>query len=164
MDKQSLIIILGIVAVITLPFLVITLIRKRKDAIFMKHFTDLAHKKELNISRREFWDHNYAIAIDNNSKKIIYANRLKNGEAASIIDLAEVENCRKVIINKTQKNLNGNDPLTDRLELVFTFRKPEFPEKVLVFYENPEFMPNADECSHLENWHQIINSNLEHAK
>lgn len=163
MDKQSLIIILGIVVAIALPFLIISLIKKRNDAIFMRHFTDLAHSEKLNISKREFWDHNYAIAIDNNSKKIIYANRLKDGEAGTIIDLAEIENCRKVIINKTQKNLNGNDPLTDRLELVFTFRKPELPEKVLVFYENPEFMPNAEECSHLENWHQIINSNLKQA-
>jgi hypothetical protein len=160
MDKQSAIIILGIVVALALPFLIISFFKKRKDIKIMKHFTGLAIKEKLNISKREFWDHNYAIAIDNTSNKILYANRLNDGASGTIIDLNEVENCRKVIINKTQKNLNGNDPLTDRLELVFTFRKTELPEKVLVFYENPEFMPDAEECSHLENWYQIINSNL----
>ena len=160
MDTQSSIIILGIVIAITLPFLIISFIKKRKDIKFLNHFTSLAHKEKIIISKRDFWDHNYAIAIDNNSKKMIYSNRLKDEASGTIIDLNEVENCRKIIINKTQKNQNGNNHLTDRLELVFTFRNPELPEKVLEFYENPEFMPNPEECSHLDNWYQIINSNL----
>jgi hypothetical protein len=160
MDKLSTIIVLGIIVAITLPFLIMSFIKKQKDIKFLKHFMSLAHKEKINISRREFWNHNYAIAIDNNSKKMIYANRLKDQASGTIIDLNGVENCRKVIVNKTQKNQNGNNPLSDRMELVFTFRNPELPEKVLEFYENSEFMPNSEECSHLENWHQIINSNL----
>jgi hypothetical protein len=160
MDKQSLFLILAIVAAITLPFVIISFLKKRKDIIIMKHFTGLANKEKLNITKREFWDHNYAIAIDNTSNKILYTNRLKDGASGTIIDLNEVENCRKVIINKTQNNQNGNSLLTDRLELLFTFRNPELSEKALVFYENPEFMPNPEECSHLDNWHQIINASL----
>src|SRR5665647_1360035 len=120
MDTQSSIIILGIVIAITLPFLIISFIKKRKDIKFLNHFTSLAHKEKIIISKRDFWDHNYAIAIDNNSKKMIYSNRLKDEASGTIIDLNEVENCRKIIINKTQKNQNGNNHLTDRLELVFT--------------------------------------------
>jgi hypothetical protein len=160
MDTQSAIIILGIVVAITLPFLIIYLNKKRKDIKFLKHFTSLAHKEKIFISEKEFWDHNYAIAIDNTSKKILYANRLKNGTSETIIDLAEVEKCRIVTINKTQKNQNGKNPLTDRLELVFTFRSAEKPEQILEFYENPEFMPNAEEYAHIEKWYQIINSSL----
>lgn len=164
MDTHSTIIILGIIVAIAIPFLIISFIKKRKDTKFLKHFTALAHKEKIIISEREFWNHSYAIARDNSSKKILYANRLKDGASGTIIELAEVEKCRIVVINKSQKNQNGKNPLTDRLELVFTFRNTEKPEQVLEFYENPEFMPNAEECSHLEKWYQIINSKLNEIK
>jgi hypothetical protein len=160
MDKESTVIILVITLAIGLPFLLIYLAKKRKDIKFLKHFTGIAHKNMIIISDREFWDHTYAIAIDNTSKKILYANRLKDGASETVIDLAEVEKCRIVTVNKTLKNQNGKNPLTDRLELVFTFRDPRKPVQVLEFYNNPEFMPNAQEFAHIEKWNQIINSNL----
>jgi len=160
MDKAATIIMSGIFAAIILPFFIIYLIKKRKDIKFLNHFSNLAHKEKITISEKEFWDHTYAIAIDYSSKKILFANRLKNGASGTIIDLNEVEKCRIISINKTQKNLNGNDPRTDRLELVFTFRNTEKPEQSLEFYENPEFMPNAEEYAHAEKWNQIINSSL----
>jgi hypothetical protein len=160
MDKSATIIMLGLVVIITLPFLIIYIIKKRKDIKFLSHFTNLAQKEKIMISQKEFWNHSYAIGIDNNSKKIIYANRLKDETTGTIIDLADIEKCRIVTINNSIKNQNGKNPKTDRLELVFTYRNPAIPEKALNFYENAEFMPNADECSHIENWYRIINSNL----
>jgi hypothetical protein len=160
MDKQATIIMFGIIAAILLPFFIMYLIKKRKDIKFLKHFSDLAHNEKITISEKEFWDHTYAIAIDNTSKKILYTNRLKDGASGTIIDLTEVEKCRIISINKTQKSQNGKDPLADRLELVFTFRNTGKPEQSLEFYENPEFMPNAEEYAHAEKWNQIINSSL----
>ena len=52
----------------------------------------------------------------------------------------------------------------DRLELVFTFRKSDLPEKVLEFYDSKEFMPTDKDHSLIENWLQIINSNLKSSK
>jgi hypothetical protein len=164
MDKEATIIILGIVAVITLPFLIFYVIKKRKEIKFLKHFKSLAQKEKLIISHKEFWDHSYAIAIDNKLKKLIYAKRMEGETAGTIIDLSEVEKCRIVRTNKTQPSLNGKDPLTDRLEMIFTFRNSEIPEKVLEFYENSDFMPNAADSFHIEKWFNIINSNLKDTK
>jgi len=164
MDKEATIIILGIVAVIILPFLLFYFFKKRKEIKFMKHFRILAQQEKLIISQKEFWDHRYAIAIDTNMKKIIYAKRLGDETAGTIIDLADVEKCRIVSTDKTQKSQNGKDPLTDRLELVLTFRNSDIPEKVLEFYENTEFMPNAEDRFHIEKWYNIISSNLKEIK
>jgi hypothetical protein len=160
MDKEVTIIMLGIIAVIILPFLLFYFFKKRREIKFLKHFRNLAQQEKLIISQKEFWDHSYAIAIDTNLNKIIYAKRLRDETAGTIIDLADVEKCRIVSTDKTQKSLNGKDPQTDRLDLVFTFRNSDMPEKVLEFYENTEFMPNTEDRFNIEKWYNIINSNL----
>jgi hypothetical protein len=160
MDKEATIIMLGIVAVIILPFLLFYFFKKRREIKFLKHFRNLAQQEKLIISQKEFWDHSYAIAIDTNINKIIYAKRLRDETAGTIIDLADVEKCRIVRTDKTQKSQNGKDPQTDRLDLVFTFRNSDMPEKVLEFYENTEFMPNTEDRFNIEKWYSIINSNL----
>lgn len=160
MDKASTIIMVGIIAATILPFLIMYLIKKGKDTKFLKHFTNLAHREKVNISQRELWDHKYVIGIDKVSKKIIYANKLQDEIEEAVIDLNEVEKCRVVTINKANKGQNGKNHVSDRLELVFTFRNAEKAEKILKFYENAEFMPNSDECSHVENWYNIIRANL----
>jgi hypothetical protein len=160
MDKEATIIMLGISAVIILPFLLFNFFKKRKEIKFLKHFRILAQREKLIISQKEFWDHCYAIAIDTNLNKIIYAKRLRDETAETIIDLADIEKCRIVSTDKTQKSQNGKNPVTDRLELVFTFRNSDKPEEVLEFYENTEFMPNAEDRFHIEKWYNIINTNL----
>ena len=159
MDKASTLIMLGIIAITILPFLLFFLFKKNKDIKFLKHFSDFAHKEKILITEKQFWDHKFVIGIDTDSKKIIYANRLNGSVEEAVIDLAKVERCRIVTINKANK-VNGKNPATDRLELVFTFRNSETPEKILTFYEHAEFMPNADECLIAENWYQLISSNL----
>jgi hypothetical protein len=164
MDKASTIIMLGIIVATILPFFIFYIIKKGKDGKFLKHFIDLAQKEKISISQREFWDHKFVIGIDTDSKKIIYANKLQNEVEEAVIDLTEVEKCRVVTINKANKSQNGKNPTSDRLELVFTYRNAEKPEKSLKFYENDEFMPNAAECSHVENWYNIISAKLKEAR
>lgn len=159
MDKSSTIIMLGIIAATIIPFLIFYLIKKSKDIKFLKHFSDLAQKEKILITQREFWDHKYVVGIDSTSNKIIYANCLNLEIEKAVIDLNTVEKCRIVTINKANK-INGKYPLTDRLELVFTFRNSDTPEKSLKFYENAEFLPSPDEYYHIEKWFKIVSSNL----
>ena len=141
MDKGATLIILGIVVIIVLPFIFHSLYKKLKDMKFLKYFTSLA-------------------GIDNNSKKILYTNKRREKAEEILIDLAEVENCRIASVNKTLKGQSGNSSKSDRLELVFAFSKSGMPEQSLEFYDSTEFMPTDKENSIIENWMNIINSNL----
>jgi hypothetical protein len=160
MDTGALIIILAITAAIILPFFIMYLFKKRKYMKFENEFIELAQKEGIILSQKEIWNHRYAIGLDNNSKKIIYTNKKKENVESSVIDLTEVSKCNILSVNKTVKNQNGKSALTDRLELVFTFRNPLSPAKNLEFYESSEFMPNEEERAHIEKWLQIVNSNI----
>jgi len=160
MDKGATLIILGIVVIIVLPFIFHSLYKKLKDMKFLKYFTSLAEKEKIVISQKELWNKYYIIGIDNNSKKILYTNKRREKAEEILIDLAEVENCRIASVNKTLKGQSGNSSKSDRLELVFTFSKSGMPEQSLEFYDSTEFMPTDKENSIIENWMNIINSNL----
>lgn len=155
---------MAITAVIVLPFLIVYLNKKSKYRKFENDFMNLAGKENITFSQKEIWNHRYAIGIDSNLKKIIYANKQKEKVEGILIDLAEVEKCRTISINKTVKNQYGKNALTDRLELIFTFNNPQIPEKVLEFYESADFMPNDEEHAHIDKWLQIVNSILKDNK
>jgi hypothetical protein len=163
-DSGAAIIVLGIVALIALPFIFNNLYKKKRDLKFLKEFKSLAEKEKIVISQKELWNNCYAIGIDNNSRKILYINKRKDKVEDILIDLSEVEKCRIANINKTVKNQAGKSSISDRLELVFTFRKSDIPEKVLEFYDSKEFMPIDKDISIIENWLQVINSNLKNIK
>jgi len=160
MDTGSAIIVLVIVALIALPFIFHNLYKKMKDMKFLKNFISLAEKEKIVISQKELWNNCYIIGIDKSSKKLLYTNKRKEIVEEILIDLSEVEKCRIANINRTLKGQSGSSNISDRLELVFTFRKSDIPEKSLEFYDSTEFMPTDKENSIIENWLQIVNSNL----
>lgn len=164
MDKGSAIIVLVIVALIVLPFIFHNMYKKMKDMKFLRDFRNLAEKEKIVITQKELWNNCYAIGIDNDSKKIIYAIKQKEKVEGTLIDLSEVEKCRIANINRTTKSQDGKNNISDRLELIFTFRKSDIPEMVLEFYNSKEFMPTDKELSLIENWLQIINTNLKSSK
>jgi hypothetical protein len=160
MDTGATIIVLGIVALVTLPFLFNNLYKKYKNQKFMKEFIRLSEKENIKISQKELWNNCYIIGIDNNSKKIFYTIKRYNNVETSLIDLAKVESCRISKIYGTLKAQSGNKKMEDKLELVFVFRNSDIPEKALEFYKSTEFMPNENDVALIENWSRIINSNL----
>ncbi|HEY5469445.1 MAG TPA: FeoB-associated Cys-rich membrane protein [Bacteroidales bacterium] len=160
MDKGSAIIVLGIVALIVLPFILYSLYKKQKNMKFLKNFMSFAEKEKIKISQKELWNNNYIIGIDNNLKKIIYTNKQNEKEERKIIDLSLVKECRIVNINRTVKAQDGKENISDRLELNFTFYNNSTREESLEFYNSKDFMPTADDQSRIENWLNIVNASL----
>jgi hypothetical protein len=151
---------LGLAAMIVLPFLLHHLYKKNKELKFFKKFKALAEREKMVISQEEMWKEGYMIGIDNSSKKLLYINKLKDEEQKVLIDLSEVEACRIANISRNVKTEDGNKTVIDRLDLVFSFRNQDMPEKVLEFYDSNEFMTPDGEFPLIEKWQKIINSNL----
>jgi hypothetical protein len=164
MDLTAIISSIALVALITIPFIIHHLRRKKKENKFLMEVISLTGNKNVKISHKEFWRDGYAICMDDNSRKIVYRNSHKEKGENAIIDLSEVEKCR--IVNKSRKvnNPTGNNIITDRLELVFTFRRADLPEKVLEFYDSSVFLTADGELPLIEKWLGIVNSNMEPLK
>jgi len=163
-DKNSALIVLGIVALIALPFIIHSFIKKNRAKKFLTDFLHLAEQENLKIHENEVWNHNYAIGIDNSSRKLFYVRKVDDNLEKTLIDLSLVEKCRIANLNRTSKSQDGNSKISDRLELIFSFRNRSTPEKILEFYDSTEFMPTSDDMYQVENWLNKVNSALEKVK
>jgi hypothetical protein len=161
MDKESTIIAIGIIVATILPFIILKLIRKMKKVKFIKNFTKLAEREKLIFSQDEILNICCAIGIDSDAKKLLYLNSRGGVDNVALIDLSEVYKCRIVTTDRHLKSVNDSSDQANKLELVLTFSNSKRSEKFLEFYNNAEFLPNTDEISQIENWLNIVNSNLQ---
>jgi hypothetical protein len=159
MEIKSTIILLGIIASVIIPFILYSVLKRMKRKQFRNAFLSRAEKEKIRLSQKELWGNRYAIGIDTETKNLIHLIRRDENEEISVIDCSEVMTCRIVHTEKIEDNLSGNNNHINRLDLVFTFKGASMPEKVLEFYNNPEFMPSADDHSHIERWLNIVNEN-----
>jgi hypothetical protein len=160
MDKGSTLIALVLVILTALPFIVLKINKKMKKMKFYKDFVKLSEKEKVTLSHKELWNNCYAVGIDTDSKKLLYFNIHEDKENGTLIDLFEVEKCRIVNTDRHIKSQNNKGNQANRLDLVFTYMNPNIAERSLEFYKNSEFMPNTEEYAQIENWLNIINSNL----
>jgi hypothetical protein len=150
----------GLIALIVVPVYIHHLFKTQKERKFLEHFKNLAEREKLEISQSEMWKDKYLIGLDNKANKILYINKLKEKIQEYIIDLQRVEHCRIANISRSVKTADGSRNVTDRLELVFTYRAPEVPKTVLEFYDSEVFLTSDEEHPLIENWSRIINARL----
>lgn len=80
-------------------------------------------------------------------------------ERASI-NLSEVVQCRINAVSRNARTKSGSIAVVEKLDLVFTFNRPDKNEKALQFYDSSEFMGLDNERVLIEKWLGIIRSNL----
>jgi hypothetical protein len=164
MDKASTILGLSLVVLTALPFIIYNVYKKIRKRKFLKDFNDMAEKAKLTFSQKELLHNCYAIGIDSVSKKLFYLNKQVDREVGTLIDLSEVEKCRVVTTDRHIKSQYSNNDHTNRIELVLTYTNTTKPENVLELYKNTEFMPTTDDFAQIENWLNMINSNLKNSQ
>jgi hypothetical protein len=160
MDTTEIITGIALIGIIIIPFFLHHLKKKKKEAKFLNDLLSLAKNEDSIISQKDFWRECYAIGIDENSKKLLYINKIKDKEQKTAIDLSEVERCSIVNASRSVKIPKGNLTVLDRIDLVFTFNRADLSEKTLEFYDSTTFMTPDGEIPLVEKWMAIINSNL----
>jgi hypothetical protein len=154
----------GLMALIVVPVYIHHLYKKQKERKFLMHFKNLAEREKLEITQNKMWKDKYLIGLDDKANKIIYLNKIKEKIQEYIIDLHSVDNCRIASQNRNVKTADGTRNVTDRLELVFTYRAPDAPQTVLEFYDSEVFLTSDEEHPLIENWLRIINSRLKNTR
>lgn len=157
MDLASIIIGLICCALFVVPVIYINSVQKNKSRKLLANFVDLAAQQQLIMSQHDLWKHCYAIGIDNKANKLFYLQKTADTEQKILINLAEVEACHVVNVNR---NVNNNKVI-DRLELLLSFRNTKLPKKILEFYNADNNMALNDELRLVEKWNTIINQHVE---
>jgi hypothetical protein len=160
MDIRATIIFLIIAGVIALPFIFYSLIQKFKRDRFIKQFTQLTRSEGFEISMKELWGKDYAIAIDGQSKRLIYTRRSGKNLIYKTIDLIKMEKCRIMKTDIMVEGINGQRPESNKLDLILIPKISSDPEVILEFYNNASFMPSQEHHGQIEKWMQIVRDHI----
>lgn len=145
MDTVSIIIGLGFLAIFVLPFLFVRMANNKREKAFLERFLTLSKAKGATISESDLWNRNYAIGIDQQNKKLVYLQVIKEEEKVIDLDLSKVGSAKILRINKITAN---NDEVIDRLELVVETNV----HCVLEFYNSESSNGLTDELKLIEKW------------
>lgn len=157
MDIASIVIGILFLLAFTLPFFFLNRSQKSNHKVLAQVFSQAAAKHGLNIPSPEFWGRVYAIGLDETANKLLYLKHKEGSEQEALIDLAEVEKCKVENHSRTVKNHNVSTKMTDRMELVFSFKEGHKHNKALEFYHMEESLTVADELQIAEKWARRLN-------
>lgn len=157
LDLPTLLIGVGMVALIILPILYFHLDQKKKRAAFLQLFKLRAQQQQVQAEQCDMWSNYCAIGLDTQSKKLFYLRKNGEQEQQLAINLADVEHCT---VNNLKRMHNG-DQIIDRLELCFALRAPKGPVAIIEFYSKDESMTLNGELQLIEKWKTLINANVE---
>lgn len=145
MDTVSIIIGLGFLAIFTLPFLFVRIANNKRERAFLERFLTLAKAEGATISESELWGRNYAIGIDQQTKKLVYLRVVKGEEKVIDLDLAKVVSAKILRTNKLTAN---NEEVIDRVELIVETNAT----MALEFYNSEYSNGLSDELKIIEKW------------
>ena len=159
MDLAPVMISLIVFALVAVPVaLIIRMEKKRKQSV-LHSITKLAEKYNALITQKEFWG-KYAIAIDENSKKLIYMNYHPGKEGEYGFDLNKVKQCKIENVNKTIGVGNSRQSTIYKLNLLLTFRDSKLPDSAIEFYNADNEGELIADFQQAEKWEKLINSIL----
>ncbi|MCG1035975.1 hypothetical protein [Polaribacter sargassicola] len=151
-------IIIGLVCIVicTLPFVLTSRNKKKKEKQLLNALTDFAKQNNSEITKHEVNQY-FAIGLDESKKTISFLRKARESNKFLFVDLNSVKKCE---INNINKTLNNNEKIIDKLNLnLSAFNKKE-PNITLEFFNADVSFQLANEYDSLERWNTIINNIL----
>jgi hypothetical protein len=158
MDLSAVIISLIVFVLVAVPVTFVIRQEKKRKQNALLSLTKLAEKKNALITKKEFWD-KYAIAIDENSKKLIYMNLQKGKEEEYSFDLNTVRHCKIDNVSKTAGTGKSRQTTIFKLNLLLTYSDSKSPNSALEFF-NADTGGTVADFQQAEKWASIINNTI----
>lgn len=121
-DLPSLIIGICALATFAVPIAWYQISEKMKEKKLHNEITRYARQENLTLTNEEVWGDQYALGIDNNSRKIVYLKHSEDGDQKEIIDLSKVQKCKVSNGTKTVHDADGKKNVLTSIDLLFHFR------------------------------------------
>ena len=81
------------------------------------------------------------------------------------VKLSEIKDCKVVDTSRSIKSKDGDIKVTDKLELVLSFKTPQKDDLVLVFYDgNTDSLTMTGELQIINKWNNLVVGKLKENK
>ena len=158
MDSVSLTIGLVLLAMSILPIYLFNLSRKRKQKKTMELLSNMAGAHNCRISAYDILG-DLIIGWDESKKFVFYFRKANDVTSELYVDLATVKGCKVINTTRTIKHKDGNEKVTERVELGFSPANGGNEVKWEFFNEEINTQLNG-ELQLAEKWSKMINNLL----
>lgn len=155
MDSSSIIIGLAILALVTLPFLIISIRNRSKENQNIKEFIQTGLKYGLELSETEQWG-NRLLGMDPVKRKILYRQFNDDQFTETLFDLSEAKSCTLLVTNL---QVAGASQAPDKIEIVFKQKGSKTIDNLQLFNSDiDQIVYTQFEIG--EKWTKLINETL----
>lgn len=159
MDSTSLIMGVALLALFSLPFIIISRSSKKNKKQFFDKLSKLAEKHNSVIKESDHCN-DFAIGIDKDETTLFYLKIGDEGEKSQVLNLGDYKSTRIVNLNKTLGDNGAKTTVTSKLALAFVPVNKNKPEIQLDFYNSEDKNQVTSELKLLSKWNQLVNLNL----
>lgn len=159
MDTSSALIGVIMLVLFTLPFIIMSMNKRKKSKQKLQKLKNLAEKHHCQINRFDFCG-DFGIGIDETKNYVFFIQKVLENERDQYLDLSVFQSCKPINTSRTVKQKEGNYTIIDKLELVFVPKAKTETEKRLEFYNSDNNMQPQGELQLLEKWSKLIEGNL----
>ncbi len=160
MELSTTIIGLVAIALISLPFLLMSKSRKDREKQLFNSLQTIANKFNSNINEFDVGP-GFAIGLTTNQQAVVFYKNKNETEVEKIISLDEIQKCKVNSINNSTKSGSSVESFVERLELAF-IPKNKRPDdlKIELYNAKDSFQLNGEYQLALK-WEGLINTKLQ---
>jgi hypothetical protein len=160
MDSGTIITTIIFIAIVTLPFVLTSLSKKRKKKQMLQKISEMAAGKNCELSEYDFCS-DLVLGFGNHSNHVFLYKKNDNREVAQQLALSDYKRCKLVTYGHSIGENKSQYHVTDKLELHFYPYEKDKEEVSLDIY-NDEFdrLTLTGELQFVEKWEKIINERI----
>ncbi|MDD4424424.1 MAG: hypothetical protein PHS40_00710 [Mariniphaga sp.] len=164
MDSGTITVTIVFIAIVTLPFILSGISKKRKKKKLLQHINELAVHKNCYITQYDF-GFNFVVGLDNMADYLFFYKRNENRESQHAIHLKEIRNCK--ILNSSHEISEGKENFSaiKKLELCLYPIDKNNREEYIEFYNNEyDNLTLSGQLQMAEKWAKLINGKIKKSK
>ena len=144
-----------LVALFTVPFILLGMKSRKKSKWFLQQLRDLASKHQAEITRYDFC-RDFILGIDEQKHQLFYFQLINQTEKAFHIKLNEMADCRLINKNHTLENVT----VVDQLMLIFKPSGKNKQEINWLIYSTDDHTHLDDELQLMGKWVPLIKKHI----
>ena len=159
MDLGTLITACILLAVCTLPFVLMNRKKQKRVKELFTNFSEMIQSKGLQLGQYDVCG-DIVIGMDANSSRLFYYKKHKETASNMEIEINSIANCNVSKIYSDGSNVSNDNTSIDKITLLFALKSSSVKEKSIVLFDDDDNLQLDGELQLAEKWSKLIQTSI----
>ena len=148
-----------LLAVCTLPFVLMNRKKQKRIKELVSNFSDIIKSKGLEVGQYDVCG-DIVIGMDSNSAHVFYYKKHKETASNMEIEMNSIANCNVSKIYSDGSNVAHDNTSIDKITLLFALKSSASKEKSIVLFDDDDNLQLDGELQLAEKWSKLIQTSV----